>query len=175
MLCSISPVYHNPRKTNVLGGIHESACLSACPSVCTPVYKMIVILYREPLLQFCFKWIKTLHTHRSHIEVYKAQFWTIYFFCKLTVSVKALAGAVSHIQWQLYFLKVRRRRSLMSVVWEASSLHGKILSIDRQCVHVQVCLFPQKRKCFSWSWGLYMGPPIRAIFWNLLSRLIICR
>ena len=55
--------YHKPHKTNVFRGILESACLSVSQSVCTSVYKMIVILCPKLLLQFCFKCIKTLHTH----------------------------------------------------------------------------------------------------------------
>ena len=53
----------------------------SCLSVCTSVYIILVIWYRE-LLQFCFKCIKTLLIHLSH-------FLSIFL---LPVSAKALAG-----------------------------------------------------------------------------------
>ena len=53
-----------PRKTNVFGGILESACLYICqfvfPSMCLSVCKIPKILYLKLLLQFCFKCLETL-------------------------------------------------------------------------------------------------------------------
>ena len=49
------------------GGILESACLSLCLSV----YKLLIILCRKFLTQFCFNCIETLQVHWSYIEALK--------------------------------------------------------------------------------------------------------
>ena len=50
-------------KTNVLGGILESAFLFVHLSVCPSVCEIFIILCHELLLQVCFSFIKTLHIH----------------------------------------------------------------------------------------------------------------
>ena len=58
---------------------NQPVCLSVslcfrvpmCPSVNPSVYKILVILYRECLQQFCFDCIETLHMHGSYTEVLK--------------------------------------------------------------------------------------------------------
>ena len=70
-----------PQQTNIFGvywdkpsvrsSVHLSMCLSLCLSIYLCVYKIpvLVILYRELLLHFCFSCIEILIIHWSYIEV----------------------------------------------------------------------------------------------------------
>ena len=152
MLCSIPSVYHNSRKTNVLGIIVESACVSVWPSMCWSAYKILVILCFEIPLQFCFKCIRTLQIHWSHIEILQGAILNIDFF--IAYFCQSAGGGNKSHSVTVLVLKLRRRQSLVSVVWEAPLLHGKILSNDRQCA------FVEKGEFINWSWGP-LGLPFR--------------
>ena len=133
LCCAASLLFFSTPAKQMFSGLKSNQ--SVCPSVCMSAYKILVILCREIPLQFCFKCIKTLHIHWSHIEVLQGAILNLDFFIACFCQ-SAGRGSKSHSVTVLD-LKLRRWRSLVSVVWEASPLHGKILSIDRHCAFVE--------------------------------------
>ena len=71
-----------PPQNECFQGILKSACLFVCvsmyPCLGPSVYKMLVILCRILLLQFCFNSYKTLHICWSYIEGLQDAILTLY-------------------------------------------------------------------------------------------------